>query len=195
MLSTVLGFGFGWLCSKVITLICRGMDRRRTTGFFGGAQIAGGATMAFMHGAQDGQKFMGVFMLGVFLVNGQGETTTFQIPIWLMLLCSLVMGAGHLDRRIPHYQIGGNGHGEAGKISGLFGGYRRDRMSAPVFAYRASGFHNSHKDNGDYGSGRRAQALQRQLGNCKGYGLTWLLTFPGCGLIGFLMAKLFMWIF
>jgi PiT family inorganic phosphate transporter len=25
--------------------------------------------------------------------------------------------------------------------------------------------------------------------------LTWVLTFPGCGLIGYLMAKLFMWIF
>ena len=25
--------------------------------------------------------------------------------------------------------------------------------------------------------------------------LTWVLTFPGCGLIGFVMAKLFMWLF
>jgi len=25
--------------------------------------------------------------------------------------------------------------------------------------------------------------------------LTWVLTFPGCGIIGFLMAKLFMWLF
>lgn len=25
--------------------------------------------------------------------------------------------------------------------------------------------------------------------------LTWVLTFPGCGLIGFLMTKIFMWIF
>ena len=25
--------------------------------------------------------------------------------------------------------------------------------------------------------------------------LTWVLTFPGCGLIGYLMAKLFIWIF
>ena len=33
-------------------------------------------------------------MLGVFLVNGQSGTTTFEIPIWLMLLCSLVMGLG-----------------------------------------------------------------------------------------------------
>ena len=33
--------------------------------------------MAFMHGAQDGQKFMGVFMLGIFLVNGQSGDATF----------------------------------------------------------------------------------------------------------------------
>ncbi|MDD6058555.1 MAG: inorganic phosphate transporter, partial [Clostridiales bacterium] len=25
--------------------------------------------------------------------------------------------------------------------------------------------------------------------------MAWILTFPGCGLIGFLMTKLFMWIF
>jgi PiT family inorganic phosphate transporter len=25
--------------------------------------------------------------------------------------------------------------------------------------------------------------------------LTWVLTFPGCGIIGFIMAKLFMWFF
>ena len=29
----------------------------------------------------------------------------------------------------------------------------------------------------------------------KEMGMTWLLTFPGCGLIGFVMAKLFMWLF
>lgn len=70
------------------------MDRRRTTRFFGGAQIAGGAAMAFMHGAQDGQKFMGVFMLGIFLAGGQDNVTSFRIPLWLMILCSLVMALG-----------------------------------------------------------------------------------------------------
>ena len=50
--------------------------------------------MAFMHGAQDGQKFMGVFMLGIFLARGQANVTEFQIPVWLMFLCSLVMGLG-----------------------------------------------------------------------------------------------------
>ena len=90
-LSTILGFGFGWITVKLIELICRKMDRRKTLGFFKGGQIAGGAAMAFMHGAQDGQKFMGVFMLGIFLVNGQANVNNFQIPIWLMILCSAVL--------------------------------------------------------------------------------------------------------
>ena len=47
-----------------------------------------------MHGAQDGQKFMGVFMLGMFLAQGQAHVTEFTIPIWLMLLCSIVMSLG-----------------------------------------------------------------------------------------------------
>ena len=54
--------------------------------------------MAFMHGAQDGQKFMGVFMLGIFLAKGQETVTSFQIPLWLMILCSLVMEMCIRDR-------------------------------------------------------------------------------------------------
>ena len=42
----------------------------KTNRFFKKGQILGGAMMAFMHGAQDGQKFIGVFMLGIFLANG-----------------------------------------------------------------------------------------------------------------------------
>jgi len=94
VLSTLLGFAFGWAAARLVEFLCKNMDRRRTTGFFGGAQIAGGAAMAFMHGAQDGQKFMGVFMLGIFLANGQDNVTNFQIPLWLMVLCSAVMALG-----------------------------------------------------------------------------------------------------
>lgn len=33
------------------------------------------------------------------------------------------------------------------------------------------------------------------LGVVKEMVLTWVLTFPGCGLVGFVMTKLFLWIF
>lgn len=39
--------------------------------FFKYAQIASAAAMSFMHGAQDGQKFIGVLFLGVAFANGQ----------------------------------------------------------------------------------------------------------------------------
>ncbi len=70
-LSTLLGFVMGWLTVRGTEAVCRSMDRRKTTHFFKNAQRAGAAFMAFMHGAQDGQKFMGVFLLGIFLSSGR----------------------------------------------------------------------------------------------------------------------------
>ena len=50
--------------------------------------------MSFMHGAQDGQKFIGVLLLGVAFCNGQPDVSGAVIPVWLMVLCSTVMGIG-----------------------------------------------------------------------------------------------------
>ena len=84
--STLLGFCLGWIIPKLIELICRNIDRRKTTGFFQVSQIFGAGAMAFMHGAQDGQKFMGVFLLGLSLAQGNSNAETFAIPLWLMIL-------------------------------------------------------------------------------------------------------------
>ena len=65
ILSAVLGFLFGYVITKVIEKICKNMDRRKTLPFFKKLQVFSGAGMAFMHGAQDGQKFIGIFLLGV----------------------------------------------------------------------------------------------------------------------------------
>ena len=64
--SSGLGLGMGWLVSKIVQVVCRPLDRRKTDPAFGKAQIGGAAAMAFMHGAQDGQKFIAVFLLGIF---------------------------------------------------------------------------------------------------------------------------------
>lgn len=93
-LSTLLGFVLGFISSKITVLSFRNKNRLKSERFFSGAQVAGGAAMAFMHGAQDGQKFMAIFLLGAAMANGQSGTTSFSVPIWLMLLCSAVMGLG-----------------------------------------------------------------------------------------------------
>lgn len=85
LLSTFGGFSLGWGIAKLIESIFKYQDRRKTNKFFRNAQVGGAAAMAFMHGAQDGQKFIGVFLIGMALAKGQGWKRLFEIPIWLML--------------------------------------------------------------------------------------------------------------
>lgn len=46
VLSLILGFVTGWVVCRLITVICREMDRRKTNRFFAGAQIVGAAAMS-----------------------------------------------------------------------------------------------------------------------------------------------------
>ena len=194
-LSTVLGFGSGWVISKITTFICHDMDRRKTTKFFNGGQICGGAAMAFMHGAQDGQKFMGVFMLGVFLANGQGNVTNFTLPIWLMVLCSLVMAIG---TSIGGYRIIKAVGMDMVKLE-KYQGFSADLAAAGCLLLSSltgipvSTTHTKTTAIMGVGAAKRLSCVN--WGVVKDMVLTWVLTFPGCGLIGYLMARLFMWIF
>jgi phosphate transporter len=195
LLSTLLGFGFGWIAAKLTTLVCRDMDRRKTSPFFRYAQIGGGAAMAFMHGAQDGQKFMGVFLLGIFLVNGQGNVTEFQIPVWLMVLCSLVMGLG---TSIGGYRIIKAVGMDMVKLE-TYQGFAADVAAAGCLLLSSltgvpvSTTHT--KTTAIMGVGAAKRLSSVNWGVVKEMALTWVLTFPGCGLIGFLMAKLFVQLF
>lgn len=195
ILSTVLGFVLGWVTVKIVELICKNMDRRKTQTFFRGGQIAGGAAMAFMHGAQDGQKFMGVFMLGIFLVNGQANVNNFQIPVWLMLLCSAVMALG---TSIGGYRIIKAVGMDMVKLE-KYQGFSADLAGAgclllsSVTGIPVSTTHTKTVAIMGVGAARRMSSVN--WGVVKEMVLTWVLTFPGCGIIGFLMAKLFMWIF
>ena len=92
-LYTIMGFVLGFVSSKLTVLLFRNLNRSKSERFFSRAQVAGGAAMAFMHGAQDGQKFMAIFLLGAAMANGQADAY-FVVPIWLMVLCSAVMGLG-----------------------------------------------------------------------------------------------------
>ena len=74
ILSAVFGFLFGYVITKIIEKICKNFDRRKILPFFKKFQVFSGGAMAFMHGAQDGQKFIGIFLLVVSLANGVTNT-------------------------------------------------------------------------------------------------------------------------
>lgn len=195
ILSTILGFILGWAIVKIVEFIFKGFDRKKTSDFFKDAQVLGGAAMAFMHGAQDGQKFMGVFMLGMFLANGQSDVNNFVIPIWLMILSSAVMALG---TSIGGYKIIKAVGMDMVKLE-KYQGFSADLAGAgcllisSVVGLPVSTTHTKTTAIMGVGAAKRLRAVN--WGVVKDMVLTWVLTFPGCGAIGFLMAKLFIQVF
>ncbi len=148
-----------------------------------------------MHGAQDGQKFMGVFMLGMFLAQGQSGVTEFTIPIWLIVLCSAVMALGTsiggyriikavgMDMvKLEKYQ------GFSADLAGVISLFTASVLGLPVSTTHT-------KTTAIMGVGAAKRISSVNWGVVKEMFLAWFLTFPGCGLIGFFMAYLFMNIF
>lgn len=194
-LSTGMGFGVGWLVVKLIEKICYRMDRRKTFGFFRNAQITGAAGMAFMHGAQDGQKFMAVFMLGLFLVQGQAEVTKFQIPVWLMMLCSSVMALGTSIGGLRIIKSVGMDMVKLEKYQG-FSADLAAVLSLFVASITGIPVSTTHtKTTAIMGVGAAKRLSSVNWGIVKEMISAWILTFPGCGLIGYLLAKIFIWVF
>ncbi|HOJ80584.1 MAG TPA: inorganic phosphate transporter [Clostridiales bacterium] len=195
VLSVAMGFVGGVLVVRLVELIFRGFNRRKTYSFFKYAQIAAAAGMAFMHGAQDGQKFMGVFMLGVFLAQGQAGVTIFTIPLWLIFLCSAIMALG---TSIGGMRIIKSVGMDMVKLE-TYQGFSADMMgtvsllTANFLGLPVSTTHT--KTTAIMGVGAAKRITSVNWGVVKEMMMAWILTFPGCGLIGFLMAALFMRIF
>lgn len=195
LLSTLLGFGLGFVTSKLTVLLFRNQNRMKCERFFGGAQVAGGAAMAFMHGAQDGQKFMAVFLLGAALSGGHSEMTDFVVPIWLMILCSVVMGLG---TSIGGYRIIKSVGMDMVKLK-PYQGFAADLSAAlclllsSLTGIPVSTTHTKTTAIMGVGAAKRLRNVNWAV--VKDLILTWICTFPGCGLLGFLMAKLFLLLF
>lgn len=195
ILSSVLGFFMGFLITRLVEQIFRKVDRRETQGFFQGAQIFGAGAMAFMHGAQDGQKFIGVFLLGIALSRGNGNMTDFVIPFWMMLLCSVVMSFGTSIGGMRIIKTVGMDMVKLEKYQG----FCADIAAALCLLFSSltgvpvSTTHTKTTSIMGVGASKRLSAVKWEI--VKDMVLAWLLTFPGCGIIGYLMAKLFLMIF
>ncbi len=193
-LSTVLGFVVGFVTLKLVEKIFGRCDRLKANKGFRIAQNWGGAWMAFMHGAQDGQKFMGVFLLGNALSSGLGGTE-FYIPVWLMVVCSVVMALG---TSMGGYKIIKSVGMDMVKLK-TYQGFAADASAAfclllaSLTGIPVSTTHTKTSSIMGVGFSKRASAV-----NWKIVGemvMTWVLTFPGCGILAYLMVKLFLLIF
>ncbi|MDD4680467.1 MAG: inorganic phosphate transporter [Clostridia bacterium] len=197
VVSSVLGFGAGFGVARFIEKAFRRVNRQKAESFFSKGQAAAASVMAFLHGAQDGQKFMGVFMIALFL-NGMAEKTaegTFVIPIGVMVLCSVVMGLGTM---VGGWRIIKTVGMDMVKMQ-TYQGFSSDIAAGACLLFASltgipvSTTHTKTTAIMGVGTSRRASSVNWRIALEMIY--AWVLTFPGCGLIGYLMAKLFMAIF
>lgn len=195
VISTVLGFSLGFLITKVIEKICVKMDRRRTIPLFKKTQVLSGASMAFMHGAQDGQKFMGIFLLSIFLANDITNTNSFNIPIWLMILCSITMTIGTC---IGGYKIIKTVGMKMVKLE-PYQGTSADLAGAGCLLFSSltgipvSTTHTKTTAIMGVGASKRLSNVNWMI--VKNMIMAWILTFPGCGFLGYISTFIFIRIF
>lgn len=196
LLSTIGGFALGWGITKLIEALFRHKDRRKTNKFFKNAQIGGAAAMAFMHGAQDGQKFIGVFLIGMALAKGQNVTGAMDIPIGLMLFCSAIMALG---TSIGGYKIIKAVGMDMVKLE-TYQGFSADVAASLALLVASlwnglpvSTTHTKTTAIMGVGASKRLSAVNWSV--VKEMVLAWVLTFPGCGLLGYVVTRILMRVF
>ena len=155
------------------------------------AQIPGAALTAFLHGAQDGQKFLGILLLGIALSQGRQDEQTFLIPFWLMTLCagSMALGTGMGGRRI--IDTVGRDMVCLSPLQGL----SSDLGSVPCLllaTFLGLPISTTHTRTAALLGVGAAGQQQPNWAVAGRVGLAWLLTFPGCALLGYGMSRAFL---
>jgi inorganic phosphate transporter, PiT family len=156
---------------------------------FGRLQILSAAFMAFSHGSNDGQKFIGVFTLALLL---GGILPEFHVPLWVIVLCAITMGVGTavggwrivktMGLRLTKLEPV---HGFAAETGAALTIELATRLGIPL-----STTHTINTAIIGVGATRRFSAVR--------WGVTleivsaWILTFPICGAIGWLATKIFL---
>lgn len=183
--STFLGFlgGLG------LTLAIYWAFRRARPGTvrkqFGRFQILSSAFMAFSHGSNDGQKFIGAFTLA--LVLG-GVLPRFEVHLWVVLLCAVTMGVGTgvggwrivrtMGLRVTKLDPV---HGFAAETAAATAIELASRLGIPV-----STTHTINTSIMGVGATRRLSAVRWGVGS--DIVTAWILTFPVCGLLAWAVA-------
>jgi inorganic phosphate transporter, PiT family len=94
VISPTLTFTVGYLFMLALYWAVRNRSSSGVNGFFGRAQIASSAWMAFTHGGNDGQKTMGIIALALYGGGMLGGQPAGFIPDWVKFACAISIALG-----------------------------------------------------------------------------------------------------
>ena len=193
--SSVAGFIIAILATWLIIAIFRKANRRAADTFFSFGQVGSAALMAYNHGAQDGQKFLGIFALALMLGGIVPMSDQFNIPLWAKFAVSGVMCLG---TSLGGYRIISKMGMQMVKLEKYQGFSAEVGASALMLIATALGIPLSTtqtKATAIMGAGAARKLSDVNWGVVKEMFMAWILTFPICIAIGYVMTKLFLLIF
>ena len=197
-LSTCLGLLGAYIFTKIVRAGVAPFPSYKTKPALRRLQILSSAFMAFSHGSNDGQKFIGVFALAL-LISGVGGVEVIgnklSIPLWVILLCASVMGCGTLLGGLRIIRTMGV---KMARIE-AYQGFSAETAAASTiiiashFGIPLSTTHTIGTSLMGTTLARRRSALR--IGIVKNIVLAWLLTFPVCGALAFLITFVLRFVF
>lgn len=188
-ISVFLGFAAGFIISKVTVRIFKSQTEDKRDKIFKGSQVFSSALMSFMHGAQDSQKFTGILML---VLSFSGHNYSDKTPIWMLILCPLFISAGTAaggERIIK--AIGTNmlkmrkDQGFSSDIAGSLCLLISTLMGMPVSTTHT-------KTSAVMGVGVAESVKSVNWKVARDMVAAWLITFPACGILGWIFTKIFL---
>lgn len=181
------GFIATLVLAKLIVIFFGRMRPGRAKQAFDRAQIASAGFMAFNHGLNDGQKFMGVFAMTLLI---GGATSKFEIPIWVILICALTMGLG---TSFGGWKIIETVGSKMTKIVSWQGFAAEAAASSTIFVASLFGIplSTTHTITSCIvGAGAARRLADVRWGVLKRICLAWVVTFPVCAAIAFAAARI-----
>ena len=184
--TTLPAFLLGLVFYKALIFILRSLPRRNVMRHFYRAQRISAASSALLHGAQDSQKFMGVYMLGLSIYSKNYHSSD-SIPIEIVLICAGVMTLGTMLGGSRIIKKVGCDMTDLDAV----GGSASDSASSAVlficscFGIPASTTHSKACAIMGTGLCKRGGVDLRIVGQMVS---AWALTFPICTALGFLLS-------
>jgi PiT family inorganic phosphate transporter len=185
VLAPLIGFAIGLIAMTLLLWLFRRTRPAAVTGIFKKVQIVSAAFMAFSHGSNDAQKTMGIMSLALAI---HFHWSTFHVPAWVILLSATTMGIGTafggwrvirtMGMQITKLQPI---HGFAAETSAAIVIQAASRIGLPLSTTHviASGIMG-------VGATRKLSAVR--WGVAGNIVLAWILTFPICAGIGWLLT-------
>ena len=151
-------------------------------------QILGAAMSSFAHGAQDGQKFAGILVLTTLLSSQKTYDNSLSIPLWAMAVSAFfislgtLLGGKKIIKSLDTFAPSDSASGFAADLSSSICLTIISLLGFPTGTTCA-------KTCAVFGAGFSETNSLKKNGKIKFMILAWVLTFPLCAIISFILAK------